>query len=103
MVEAKFALGQLVVHELYGYRGVIVDVDACFSLSDDWYQRMALSRPAKQQPWYLLLVNNSSLQTYVAEQHLLAESEPKQISHPLLNSLLGQFQHGSYGLLAKTN
>ena len=47
MSEANFHVGQLVQHALFGYRGVVVDVDADFQLSDEWYEEVARSRPPK--------------------------------------------------------
>ena len=78
MVEAKFSIGQLVTHSIYGYRGVIIDADPEFTLSDSWYDKMATTKPSKNQPWYHILVNNSSIQTYVSESSLeidLSEQE----------------------------
>lgn len=98
MVTAKFAIGQLVTHSLYGYRGVIIDADPEFCLSDDWYDRMAKSRPAKHQPWYHVLVNNSSIQTYVAEYNLMPDMSDAKIQHPLVNTFFHSFQQGSYRL-----
>lgn len=103
MVTAKFAIGQLITHSLYGYRGVIIDADPDFSLSDDWYERMAKSRPAKQQPWYHVLVNNSSIQTYVAEYNLMPDVSDARIQHPLVDTFFQTFQQGSYLLTDKVN
>ena len=47
---ALFSPGELVSHRLFGYRGVVVDVDAEFSLSEEWYESVAKSRPPKDEP-----------------------------------------------------
>jgi len=60
-----FFIGQCVHHKKFDYRGVIVDVDAGFSGTEDWYQQVALSRPPKNKPWYHVLVHNSNRMTYV--------------------------------------
>lgn len=52
VVKPKFAIGQLVHHRLFDYRGVVVDIDATFSLSQAWYDQVAKSRPPKDAPWY---------------------------------------------------
>jgi len=70
---ARFAVGDLVHHKLFGYRGVVVDVDARFMLSDEWYENVARSRPPKDNPWYHLLVHNATHNTYVAERNLQAD------------------------------
>ncbi len=95
IVRASFNLGQPIKHRLYGYEGVVVDVDASFSLSDEWYQRQVFSGASKNQPWYLILVKNSSIQTYVAESCLeqlatqprVNQSLLRQISDPALAGL----------------
>ncbi len=84
MTTAKFAIGQIVRHRKFGYRGAIYGVDAEFSLSDEWYQQVALSRPPRDQPWYHVLVDGAAHTTYVAERHLAASRDLGQIDHPLL-------------------
>lgn len=103
MVSAKFSIGQLVTHALYGYRGVIIDADPEFSLSDDWYDRMATTRPCKQQPWYHVLVNNSSIQTYVCESSLEPDFTEQAIQHPMVDMVFCGRSAGSYVLADKIN
>jgi len=57
-VIGSFYIGQIVAHRRFGYRGVIYDVDPRFMLSDEWYNRVALSQPPKEHPWYYVLVDN---------------------------------------------
>lgn len=80
--EAKFAPGQLVVHELFEYRGVVIDVDPYFKGSDSWYEQMAKSKPPKTSPWYHVLVDGAEMQTYVAERNLSADESGHPIEHP---------------------
>lgn len=96
MVRAKFAIGQVVTHSLYGYHGVIIDADPQFSLSQEWYDRMAQTRPDTEQPWYHILVNNSTIQTYVAEQSLLVDHKHTEIQHPEIESHFRSVEKGSY-------
>ncbi len=96
MVRAKFAIGQVVTHALYGYQGVIIDADPIFSLSPEWYERMAQTRPAKKQPWYHILVNNSDIQTYVAEHSLVAEHREVEISNPMVESFFRNIDSQKY-------
>jgi heat shock protein HspQ len=42
--EPRFMIGQVVHHKLFNYRGVVVDIDARFSLSEEWYEQVARSR-----------------------------------------------------------
>ncbi|MFT4926155.1 MAG: heat shock protein HspQ, partial [Phenylobacterium sp.] len=54
---ALFCIGQVVHHRLFDYIGLIYEVDPYFMLSDEWYDQVAKSKPAKDQPWYHVLVN----------------------------------------------
>jgi len=48
----QFAIGQLVRHRTYPFRGVIVDVDAEYNNSEEWWQSIPEAvRPRKDQPF----------------------------------------------------
>ena len=95
---ASFFVGQLVHHRRFDYRGVVFDVDATFQGTDEWYEKIARSRPPKDQPWYHVLVERASHTTYVAERHLEPDHQGDPIVHPLLTDLFGDFQDGRYTL-----
>ena len=92
----KFFVGQIVHHNRFDYRGVVVDVDAVFSGSDEWYEAMARSRPPRDRPWYHVLVHGESHRTYVAERHLELDDSGKQIEHPELGTFFDTFADGRY-------
>src|SRR5689334_11175976 len=72
--EAKFAVGQIVRHRHFPFRGVIYDVDPEFNHTDEWYESIPPDRrPSKDQPFYHLLAQNSEgpYEAYVSEQNLL--------------------------------
>ena len=93
---AQFSVGDLVHHKLFDYRGVIVDVDPKFQLSEEWYETVARSMPPKDKPWYHVLVHNASHQTYVAEQNLEPDSMGGVIDHPLISQYFTRFSEGRY-------
>lgn len=94
---AKFAVGQLVHHKLFDYRGVVVDVDPHFLGSETWYSDMAKSRPPKDRPWYHVLVDGSAHQTYVAERNLEADDTDAPVRHPAVGEhFSGQGADGAY-------
>lgn len=95
-LETEFTIGQIVEHQLFHYRGVIYDVDAIFMLSDEWYERMAKSRPPKDRPWFHVLVDGAVHTTYVAQQNLRAAKLCSQVDHPLLGKYFKQFIDGRY-------
>ena len=99
--EAKFYIGQVICHIKFNYRGVVLDVDACFQGSEQWYEQVAKSRPPKDQPWYSILVENAAHTTYVAERHLQADFG--QIQHPALSTWFDGYEAGAYLLRDKTN
>ncbi len=96
MTHAKFAIGQLVDHQRFGYRGVVVDVDPTFQLSEEWYDQVARSRPPKDKPWYHVLVHQSEQVTYVAERHLDKSADSSPIQHPQIAEYFEEFRAGSY-------
>lgn len=102
-VTAKFAVGQVVHHRLFNYRGVIIDVDPVFRGSDEWYERMAPSRPPKQKPWYKVLMHGTDNQTYVAERNLEADPSEDPIIHPDLEAYFTGFVNGAYVLRQRGN
>lgn len=94
--ECKFAIGQLIHHLLFDYRGVIVDVDPVYNGSEEWYQRVARSRPPRDQPWYRVLVDGADHMTYVAERNLEADENLDPITHPLIQQYFSDFDNGRY-------
>lgn len=92
---ALFALGDLVRHRRYGYRGVVVARDRSCQASNSWYQRNR-SQPDREQPWYHVLVHESNAVTYAAQTSLLADDCVAEIEHPLVGHFFGSFGEGGY-------
>ncbi len=101
--KAKFAIGELIHHRVFDYRGVIFDVDADFQGTEEWYTRVARSRPPKDQPWYHVLVDGAEHTTYVAERNLEADQSGEPIAHPHLPHLFAEFKDGAYKRSGKAN
>ncbi|MDE0419427.1 MAG: heat shock protein HspQ [Gammaproteobacteria bacterium] len=95
-MQVKFAIGQIVHHLKVGYRGVVFEVDAEFSLSEEWYETVAVSRPPRDRPWYHVLVDGAAHTTYVAERHLEASADSGQIAHPLLGQYFESYDGRRY-------
>lgn len=96
MRAAKFAIGQLIRHRLFEYRGVIVDVDPHFKGTDDWYETVARSRPPKDTPWYHVLVDDQEVRTYVAERNLGPDDSGRPINHDDLSDYFSGMNDGAY-------
>ena len=92
----RFHVGQPIHHQLFNYRGVIVDIDPVFCQSDTWYDAMAKSRPPKDKPWYCILVHDSPCMTYVAERNLEPDLTGHPIEHPILHEFFDEFENGLY-------
>lgn len=92
----KFAIGQVVHHRRFDYRGVVIDIDATFQLSEAWYEQVATSRPPKDAPWYRVLVGGAMRETYVAERNLEEDTLGSPIEHPLLGHFFDSFEDGHY-------
>jgi heat shock protein HspQ len=98
---AKFALGQVVRHRVYPFRGVIFDVDPVFANTEEyWLSIPAAIRPHKDQPFYHLLAENSesSYVAYVSEQNLLPDDTGEPVGHPHTALIFDSFQGGHYHL-----
>lgn len=100
---AKFSVGELVHHQLFDYRGVIVDVDYKFQATEEWYEVVAKSRPPKNKPWYHVLVHENEHSTYVAEQNLEHDDSGYAIEHPLLGYFFSRLENGHYMRNKKDN
>ena len=97
--EAKFAIGAVVRHRLFPFRGVIFDVDPVFANSEEWWQAIpAEIRPSKDQPFYHVLAENedSYYSAYVSEQNLLPDAEHGPVSHPEAKVLFETFDGERY-------
>jgi len=92
----KFHPGQVIHHKLFDYRGVVVEVDQTFQLSEQWYEEVARSRPPKNEPWYHVLVHGARQTTYVAERNLESGPGGQAVEHPLLDRFFDKFSDGFY-------
>jgi heat shock protein HspQ len=101
IVHARFAVGEVVRHRLFDFRGVVFDVDPVFANSEEWYEAIPEEvRPAKDQPFYHLLAENaeSSYIAYVSQQNLLRDDEAGPVSHPAISGIFEDYRDGRYRL-----
>jgi heat shock protein HspQ len=98
---AKYAIGQVVRHRIFPFRGVIFDVDPEFANSEDWWLSIPPDvRPHKDQPFYHLLAENqeSAYVAYVSEQNLLPDETGEPVGHPQAALLFDSFKGDHYTL-----
>ena len=96
---AKFAIGEVVKHRHFDFRGVIYDVDFEFNNSEEWYQSIPKDvRPKKNQPFYHLLAesNEVTYEAYVSEQNLLLDNSNEPVKHPLIEEIFIGKKGSSY-------
>ena len=96
---AKFAIGQVVRHRIYPFRGVIFDVDPTFANTEEWWRSIpAEARPSKDQPFYHLYAENADSQyiAYVSEQNLVVDETGEPVRHPQLDETFERLQSGDY-------
>ena len=99
--QARFAIGEVVKHRLFDFRGVIFDVDPVFANSEEWYESIPEEiRPSKDQPFYHLLAENaeSSYVAYVSQQNLIPDDSEEPIDHPAIRDMFNEFTDGRYQL-----
>ncbi|MGH6851241.1 MAG: heat shock protein HspQ [Methylocella sp.] len=96
---AKFAIGQVVKHRKFPFRGIIYDVDPAFANTEAWWQAIPEEvRPRKDQPFYHLLAENAEAEyvAYVSEQNLVADTSGDPIRHPQANEMFVRARDGAY-------
>lgn len=90
MVTSKFTIGQQVRHRLLGFPGVIVDVDAEYSLSNSELEEMAINDSLRSLPWYHVVIEDEDgnpLHTYLAEAQLDHEIAEEHVENASLDDL----------------
>jgi heat shock protein HspQ len=98
---AKFAIGQVVRHRIFDFRGVIFDVDPEFANTEEWWLAIPENvRPRKDQPFYHLLAENDqhTYNAYVSEQNLLPDDSGEPVGHPHTSLIFDGFRNGQYHL-----
>ena len=91
MRNAKFAIGDVVRHRVFPFRGVVFDVDPEFANTEEWWNSIpAEIRPSKDQPFYHLFAENeeSEYVAYVSEQNLVPDDSGQPIRHPQVRALM---------------
>jgi heat shock protein HspQ len=99
MRKAKFAIGQVVRHRLFPFRGVVFDIDPEFNNTEEWYQAIpAEARPRKDQPFYHLFAENAETEyvAYVSEQNLVPDTSGEAVRHPQVAEVFVKDEKGSY-------
>ena len=101
IAHARFAIGDVVRHRQFEFRGVIFDIDPVFANSEEWYQSIPEDvRPRRDQPFYHLLAENadSSYVAYVSQQNLEPDESDEPVDHPAIDGIFESYSKGRYSL-----
>jgi heat shock protein HspQ len=96
---AKFAIGQVVRHRVFDFRGLVFDVDPEFDNTEDWWLSIPEEvRPHKDQPFYHLFAENAETEyiAYVSEQNLLPDSSDEPLRNPMIEEMFTREKNGIY-------
>lgn len=96
---ARFAIGDVVKHRLFPFRGVIFDVDPQFANTEEWYQAIPEHmRPRKDQPFYHLFAENAETEyvAYVSEQNLLPDESGLPLRNPEAHAFFTVNEEGRF-------
>jgi heat shock protein HspQ len=97
-VSAKFGIGQVIRHRIYGLRGMVFDVDAEF-IDSELTRETVLNeaRSFKDQPFYYLFAadEDHAYVAYVSEHDLLADCSGEPVHHPQVEA---NFERDGAGL-----
>ena len=106
-VTAKFHIGMPVKHRIYGFRGIVFDVDPEFDNTEEWYESIPEDvRPRKEQPFYHLFAETPDKAPYIAyvsEQNLVPDDDAEPIHHPGLDEFFDVSDDGSFVARSKMN
>ncbi len=86
-VASKYGIGQQVRHRMLGYLGVVIDVDAEFSLDKPEAIEIEANDEMRAAPWYHVVMEDDEGQpvhTYLAEIQIDHEAP---VPHPEQSSL----------------
>ena len=104
IAHARFGIGDKVRHRLFGFRGLIFDIDPVFANSEEWYDAIPEGmRPDRNQPFYHLFAENgdSAYVAYVSQQNLVGDETGEPIDHPAIPTLFERRSDGRYALEAR--
>ncbi|KAI7842305.1 hypothetical protein COHA_003945 [Chlorella ohadii] len=98
------AIGTVIRHRRYGYRGVIAGHDPRCLADEAWIQQMRVDMlpGGREQPFYSVLVDvrdrPGAQTTYVAQENIICMRKPGEVHHPLIPQLFVGFsrEDGAY-------
>ncbi|WP_348666061.1 heat shock protein HspQ [Arsenophonus symbiont of Ornithomya chloropus] len=90
ITNSKFNIGQKIRHQLLGYLGVIVDVDAKYCLDIFKNKDIKYHTTLLEAPWYHVIMEDSNgehIHTYLAEAQITYEIFDENLDDSSLDEL----------------
>lgn len=90
MIASKYGIGQQIRHSLLGYLGVVVDIDAEYSLNEPAADDLADNARLRAAPWYHVVMEDDEgdpIHTYLAEAQLSSEPQDEHPDQPSMDEL----------------
>lgn len=102
--QAAFNIGQIVYHQLLGYRAVVVDVDPRY-IERSMVSEGAVELPnyMLDKPWYVVLVDDSEQEDYVSECYLTKDQRLQPVNNPKLHNYFDGIDKGRYQAITWIN
>lgn len=99
--KAQFKRGSVVKHRTEGFFAVVTDYDMYFINDEDIYKKDKTA-PAKDKPWFYVLINKTNAISYIAQENLELVENPDEIEHPLVDFFFDGFDGEIYKRNDKT-
>jgi len=101
ILQGRFQIGERVRHRIFGFRGVVYDVDPEFGNTEEWYNSIPKGvRPRKNQPFYHLLAetpDKAPYEAYVSEQNLVSDQDGDDpLDHPDMDHYFSGQKNGHF-------
>ena len=96
-----FDVGECALHLAYNYRGVVVGRDAECLQNEAWIRSNGIDalKRGRKQPFYYVLADTRDRPgapvNYVAHEHLIGDTPPEPLKHPLLDEYFSGFDSPS--------
>ncbi len=90
IIFSKFNIGQKVRHKLFGFLGVIIDIDYEYSITESNLEELSINNTFKKLPWYHVIMeddNGYPIHIYLSEAQLSWVNKIKYLEKTSLDNL----------------
>lgn len=90
-----FKRGSIVRHKRDGFRAIVTDYDMYFINDEEIYNKDP-GKPAKDEPWYYVLIDKTNAINYVAQEYFELDENQEDLEHPLVDFFFDGFNGQRY-------